>query len=218
MRKLISSTFVSLDGVMQAPGGPDEDRSGEFAYGGWTAPLFDDSMGRWLDRTFAAPFDLLLGRRTYEIFAAYWPHHVDSLVGEAFSQAHKYVASHRLTDPTWEATTVLSENVPGQVAGLKEEDGPDLLLQGSGTLIQSLLTAELIDEIRVLVFPVLLASGKRLFGEGTIPSGLRLTSHEVSPSGVIMATYEPSGPVGTGSFADEEPSEAELERRRRTQD
>jgi dihydrofolate reductase len=215
MRKLISSTFVSLDGVMQAPGGPEEDRSGDFALGGWTEPLFDESVGPWLDRTFSAPFDLLLGRRTYEIFAAYWPHHVDSLVGAAFSRAHKYVASHRLSRPTWESTTVLSENVPRQVAGLKELDGPDLLLQGSGNLIQSLLTADLIDEFRVLVFPILLGSGKRLFAEGTIPAGLRLTAHEVSGSGVIMATYQRSGPVATGSFADEDPSGEELERRRR---
>jgi dihydrofolate reductase len=215
MRKLISSTFVSLDGVMQAPGGPDEDRTGDFAYGGWTAPLFDESVGPWLDRTFAAPFDLLLGRRTYEIFAAYWPHHEDTLVGEAFSRAHKYVASQHLTDPTWEPTTVLSGNVPERVAGLKDQDGPDLLLQGSGNLIQSLLTADLIDEFRVLVFPLLLGSGKRLFAEGTIPAGLRLTAHEVSESGVIMATYERGGPVATGSFADEDPSEEELVRRRR---
>ncbi|MDI3330570.1 MAG: dihydrofolate reductase family protein [Micrococcus sp.] len=215
MRKLISSTFVSLDGIMQAPGGPDEDRSGGFTLGGWTVPLFDESVGPWLDRTFAAPFDLLLGRRTYEIFAAYWPHHTDSLVGEAFSRAHKYVASHRLVDPTWESTTVLSENVPRQVERLKEQDGPDLLLQGSGNLIQSLLTAELIDEFRVLVFPLLLGSGKRLFAEGTIPTGLRLTAHEASPSGVIMATYERTGPVATGSFADEVPSQEELDRRRR---
>jgi dihydrofolate reductase len=205
MRKLISSTFVSLDGVMQAPGGPEEDRSGDFAFGGWTAPLFDESVGPWLDRTFAAPFDLLLGRRTYEIFAGYWPHHEDGLVGAAFRRAHKYVASHRLTGPTWQPATVLSENVPRQVAKLKERDGPDLLLQGSGNLIQSLLTAELIDEFRVLVFPLLLGSGKRLFAEGTLPTGLRLTSHEVSASGVVMATYERSGPVTTGSFADESP-------------
>lgn len=215
MRKLISSTFISLDGVMQAPGGPDEDRSGDFSFGGWTAPLFDESVGPWLDRTFSTPFDLLLGRRTYEIFAAYWPHHEDSLVGEAFRRAHKYVASHQLRDPGWEATTVLSENVPRQVAALKGQDGPDLLLQGSGNLIQSLLTAELIDEFRVLVFPLLLGSGKRLFAEGTVPVGLRLTSHEVSGSGVIMATYERGGPVATGSFADEDPSEEELVRRRR---
>lgn len=214
MRKLIASTFVSLDGVMQAPGGPDEDRSGGFAFGGWTAPLFDESVGPWLDRTFAAPFDLLLGRRTYEIFAGYWPRHTDSLVGEAFSRAHKYVASHRLTDPTWPATTVLSENVPLQVAALKDQDGPDLLLQGSGNLIQSLLTAELIDEFRVLVFPLLLGPGKRLFDDGTLPTGLRLTEHAVSDSGVILATYERSGPVATGSFADEEPAEAEPDRRR----
>ncbi|MCY1158666.1 MAG: dihydrofolate reductase [Citricoccus sp.] len=202
MRKLISSTFVSLDGVMQAPGGPDEDRTGGFAFGGWTAPLFDESMGSWMDRTFATRFDLLLGRRTYEIFAAYWPHHTDSLVGEAFRRAHKYVASHRLDEPAWESTTVLSGNVPDQVAALKDQDGPDLLLQGSGNLIQSLLTAGLIDEFRVLVFPLLLGSGKRLFAEGTIPAGLRLTEHGVSESGVIMATYERSGPVATGSFTE----------------
>jgi dihydrofolate reductase len=218
MRKLISSTFVSLDGVMQAPGGPDEDRSGGFAFGGWTAPLFDESMGPWMDRTFATQFDLLLGRRTYEIFASYWPHHTDSLVGEAFSRAHKYVASHHLTGPAWEPTTVLSGNVPDQVAGLKDQDGPDLLLQGSGNLIQSLLTAELIDEFRVLVFPLLLGSGKRLFAEGTIPAGLHLTTHEVSESGVMMTTYERSGPVATGSFADEEPSKEELDRLRRQED
>ncbi|HRO31226.1 MULTISPECIES: dihydrofolate reductase family protein [Micrococcaceae] len=218
MRKLISSTFVSLDGVMQAPGGPDEDRTGGFTLGGWTAPLFDESMGSWMDRTFATQFDLLLGRRTYEIFAAYWPHHTDSLVGEAFSRAHKYVASHRLHHPAWEHTTVLSGNVPEQVAALKDQDGPDLLLQGSGNLIQSLLTAGLIDEFRVLVFPLLLGPGKRLFAEGTIPAGLRLTEHEVSQSGVVMATYALAGPVATGSFADDEPSQDEPGRRSGPQD
>ncbi|MGD6978644.1 MULTISPECIES: dihydrofolate reductase family protein [Citricoccus] len=218
MRKLISSTFVSLDGVMQAPGGPDEDRTGGFTLGGWTAPLFDESMGSWMDRTFATQFDLLLGRRTYEIFAAYWPHHTDSLVGEAFSRAHKYVASHRLHDPAWEHTTVLSGNVPEQVAALKGQDGPDLLLQGSGNLIQSLLTAGLIDEVRVLVFPLLLGPGKRLFAEGTIPAGLRLTEDEVSQSGVVMASYALGGPVATGSFTDEDPSQDEPDRRSGPQD
>ncbi|QCU78251.1 dihydrofolate reductase [Citricoccus sp. SGAir0253] len=204
MRELIASTFVSLDGVMQAPGGPDEDRDGGFAHGGWTWPFFDETAGGWLDETFSRPFDLLLGRRTYEIFAAYWPRHEDTPVGAAFRRAHKYVASHGLTNPTWAGTTVLSGNVPAQVEELKGQDGPDLLLQGSGNLIQSLLTADLVDEFRVLTFPVLLGAGKRLFAEGTVPAGLRLTAQGVSPSGVVMGTYRRSGPVVTGSFEDED--------------
>lgn len=218
MRRIISSTFVSLDGIMQAPGGPDEDRSGGFAHGGWTEPLVDASVSSWLDRTFADPFDLLLGRRTYEIFAAYWPHHTDSPVGAAFARAHKYVASQRLQDPAWGPATVLSGTVPRHLAGLKEQDGPDLLIQGSGTLVQSLLTAGLIDEVRVLVFPLLLGTGKRLFADGAVPTGLSLTAHAVSPSGVVMAAYHRGGPVTTGSFADEVPSAAELDRRRRLQE
>ncbi len=214
MRKIHASTFVSLDGVMQAPGGPAEDPTGGFALGGWTFPHFDDSVGAWMDREFSGPFDLLLGRRTYEIFAAHWANDTESPVGTALNRAHKYVASQTLTNPTWDETTVLSGDVMVQIAQLKTEDGPPFNIQGSGNLIQSLLTAGLIDEFRVLTFPVLLGKGKRLFGEGTIPVSLELTEHEVSDSGVIMARYQRSGPVRTGSFAAEEPSDLEKERRR----
>ncbi|AZO11919.1 MULTISPECIES: dihydrofolate reductase family protein [unclassified Mesorhizobium] len=213
MRKIIAATFVSLDGVMQAPGGPEEDPVGGFKFGGWTFHYFDEVAGAALDELFSKPFALLLGRRTYDIFAAYWPYQKDK-IADAFNPATKYVATHRPDSLTWENTHSLGPDVVARLRQLTEEDGPDLLIQGSGNLIQTLLANGLIDEIRLMIFPLLLGKGKRLFGDGAMPAAFRLTRSQASSTGVIMANYERSGEIRTGSFAQEEPSEAELERRR----
>ena len=217
MRKITAATFVSLDGVMQAPGGPDEDPTGGFKFGGWTFPYFDEALGASLDETFRKPFDLLLGRKTYDIFAAYWPYAEggpDAPIAEAFNRVTKYVASRSTRKFDWNNSQWLGEDTVASLKKIKAGDGPDLLIQGSGDLIQTLLQHGLIDEFTVLVFPLLLGKGKRLFGEGTVPSGLKLVKSQSYPTDVIVATYRPDGEVKTGSFASEAPSEAELERRR----
>lgn len=213
MRKVIAATFVSLDGVMQAPGGPDEDPSAGFAFGGWTFPYFDETVGEWIGETFANPFDLLLGRRTYEIFASFWPFQSDE-IADRFNQVTKYVAT---SAPdlllTWANSVRLSPDAAEALAELKRQDGPDLLIQGSSGLIQSLLRHRLIDRFDIMTFPVLLGRGKRLFGEGTLLGALRLLDSKVSPSGVAIGRYEPAGEVRLGNFAAGEPSELELSRR-----
>jgi dihydrofolate reductase len=217
MRKITAATFVSLDGVMQAPGGPDEDPTGGFKFGGWTFPYFDEALGASMDETFRKPFDLLLGRKTYDIFAAYWPYAAagpDAPIAEAFNKVTKYVASRSTRRFDWNNSQWLGEDTVASLKKIKAGDGPDLLIQGSGDLIQTLLKHGLIDEFTVLVFPVLLGKGKRLFAEGTVPSGLKLVKSQSYPTGVIVAAYRPDGEVRTGSFASEAPSEAELERRR----
>jgi dihydrofolate reductase len=216
MRKVIAATFVSLDGVMQAPGGPEEDPMGGFELGGWTATFWDEAMGRTMDASFSVPFDLLLGRRTYEIFAAHWPNMPEGdLVTDTFNACTKYVATRSDQAFGWRNTVALRGDAAAEVARLKEGDGPMLLIQGSSVLIQSLLSRGLIDEFRLMIFPVVLGRGKRLFGDGTVPAGLRLTSSSTSSTGVIMANYVPVGPVPTGSFAIDPPSEAEVARRAR---
>lgn len=217
MRKIIAATFVSLDGVMQAPGGPEEDPTGGFKFGGWTFPYFDEALGASMDGIFAKPFDLLLGRKTYDIFAAYWPYAADgpdASIANAFNNVTKYVASRSQRRFDWNNSQWLGDDTVASLKKIKAGDGPDLLVQGSGDLIQTLLKHGLIDEFTVLVFPLLLGKGKRLFGEGTVPSGLKLAKSQSYPTGVIVATYLPDGAVKTGSFASEEPSAAELERRR----
>ena len=213
MRKVIAAAFVSLDGVMQAPGAPEEDPTGGFAFGGWTFDYWDEAMGETMDRTLTAPFDLLLGRTTYEIFAAHWPFLAGDPIGEKFNAVTKFVATSSAEPLAWENSVALRGDVPAEIERLKREDGPDLLIQGSSVLIQSLLAAGLIDEYRLMTFPVVLGSGKRLFGDGTVPAALKLVSTETSSTGVVMSTYVPEGPVHTGSFATQEPSEAELARR-----
>jgi dihydrofolate reductase len=215
MRKVIAATFVSLDGVMQAPGGPEEDPTGGFTHGGWTFHYFDDAMGQALDKTFSSPFDLLLGRKTYDIFAAYWPYIEGGLIAERFNAVTKYVATSSAEPLKWKNSVALRGNVATEVARLKEQDGPTLLLQGSGELIQALLKKDLIDEFRLQVFPLVLGRGKRLFDAGTIPAALKLTDTKVSSTGVIMSTYERAGAVKTGSFALEKPTDAEIARRER---
>jgi dihydrofolate reductase len=201
MRKIIVLTFISLDGVMQAPGGPEEDTSGGFKYGGWTFPYFDAFAGTIMSEQIKPPFDLLLGKKTYDIFAAYWPHQTtDNPVTEPFNKAHKYVASKENFNPTWEKTTVLTGDVLNQVKHLKSEDGPDFQVHGSGNFIQTLLKNDLVDEMWLKIFPVTLGSGKKLFAEGTIPAAFTLMESKVSPLGVIFANYKRNGEVKTGSF------------------
>jgi dihydrofolate reductase len=213
MRKIIAATFVSLDGVMQAPGGPEEDPVGGFKFGGWTFHYFDEVGGAAMEELFSKPFALLLGRRTYDIFAAYWPYQKDP-IADAFNPATKYVATHRPDTLTWQNTQSLGPDIVATLRRLKQEDGPDLLIQGSGNLIQTLLANGLIDEIRLMIFPLLLGKGKRLFGDDAMPAALRLAKSQTSSSGVIIATYERSGEIEVGFFVTGEPSDAELERRR----
>jgi dihydrofolate reductase len=200
-RKLLTTTFLTLDGVMQAPGGPEEDESGNFAHGGWSVPYWDDDIAAFMADTMGKPFDLLLGRRTYDIFAAYWPTAPEEAGGAPLNQATKYVASRGRPDLTWDKSVLLEGDVAKAVADLKRATGPELQVHGSGNLIQTLLRNNLIDEIRLLVYPVLIGSGKRLFADGTIPAGLKLLGAKVSPSGVVMGKYVPAGDVVTGSFA-----------------
>jgi len=196
MRKIIVLSFITIDGVMQAPGGPEEDTSGgTFKYGGWTVPYFDDFLGEVMTEQMGKPFDLLLGRKTFEIFAAYWPHHESPI-----NEATKYVASNTLTHHEWKKTVFLKDEVAEAISQLKEEAGPELQVHGSGKLIQTLLKYDLVDEFWLKIFPVTLGGGKRLFAEGTLPAAFKLFESKVSPSGVIVANYERSGEVKTGSF------------------
>jgi dihydrofolate reductase len=216
MRKLTINTFLTLDGVMQAPGGPDEDRSGGFTHGGWSVNYWDDEMGRRMDQFVAKPFDLLLGRKTYEIFAAHWPH-VDDSMAKALNNAHKYVASRTLQRADWQKSTIIRD-VAGEVAKLKRGNGHDIQVHGSANLIQTLLKHDLVDEFSVWTFPLVLGTGKRLFGEGTIPGNLRVVDTMTSTTGVTIAVYERAGDINYGSFALEEPTPEEIERRKHIKD
>jgi dihydrofolate reductase len=198
MRKVIVLSFVSLDGVMQSPGGDGEDPSIGFQYGGWVVPFFDDYLGRVMGEQMGKPFDLLLGRKTFEIFASYWPHHEEE--GAAINAATKYVASAILKEHEWQKTVILKGNIVDAVARLKQEDGPDLQVHGSGNLIQTLLKYDLVDDLWLKIFPVVLGGGKRLFAEGTIPAGFHLFEGSVSPAGVVVASYRRDGEVKTGTF------------------
>ncbi|MGZ3666423.1 MAG: dihydrofolate reductase family protein [Ktedonobacterales bacterium] len=199
MRKLVVLSFVTLDGVMQAPGGPEEDPTGGFTHGGWTVPYFDDFLGETMAEQMGKPFDVLLGRKTYELFAAYWPHHKDE--GPGLNNATKYVASHRPMEFTWERSVLLNGDVVNEVKELKAQDGPDLQVHGSGNLIQTLLKHDLVDELWLKIFPITLGTGKRLFAEGTTPAAFSMREAKTSPLGVIVASYERAGDVKTGSFA-----------------
>lgn len=212
MRILAVNTFMSLDGVVQAPGGPDEDPTGGFAFGGWAVPYFDDEMMRQMAN--ADPYDLLLGRRTYEIFAAHWPYD-EGPIADRLNSIRKHVASTTLEQVDWNNSTLIAGDVAEYVARLKSEDGPEIQVHGSPGLIQTLLERDLIDQFRLWIFPVVLGAGKRFFGDGTIPAGLRLVDSKVTNTGVTVNTYERAGGVEPGSFEFDEPTEAELERRRR---
>jgi dihydrofolate reductase len=212
MRKLVVNTFVSLDGIMQAPGGPEEDPTGGFELGGWSVNFWDEAMMKSMDEFMGKPFDLVLGRKTYEIFAAHWPHSDQSGAAE-LNRATKYVASRTLDTLEWGPSQLLEGNVGEAVARLKEEDGPELQVHGSANLLQTLVQHGLIDQFRVFIFPVVLGRGKRLFEEGAPAGALKLVDSKVASTGVVMATYEPAGEIPIGSFALEEPTEAEVRRR-----
>ncbi len=215
MRRLIASTFASLGGIMQAPGGPEEDPTGGFTLGGWMFRYADESMD-----ISAAGFDgkdreLVLGRRTYEIFEAYWPYQPDDHpIAKTFNATKKYVASHTLTMLSWNNSTLLHGDVVSAIIALKAQPGPDLQMIGSGLLIQTLQAASLIDEYNVWTFPVVLGRGKRLFSETAKPSALQLVRSQVSTTGVVMSTYVPGGDIQPGSFVGAEPSKKELARRK----
>jgi dihydrofolate reductase len=212
MRRIVAAVFVSLDGVMQAPGGPDEDPTGGFAHGGWAFHGWDPIVEAAMGEIFGQPYDLLLGRKTYEIFAAHWPSApADDPIARQFNAITKYVATRSDMTLEWRNSQRLPDMAA--LAALKRGEGPTLLTQGSSVLIQSLLAEGLIDEFRLLVFPLLLGKGKRLFGDGTVPMALELASSVTSTTGVIASTYRPAGPVRTGSFALAEPGAAELARR-----
>ncbi len=201
MRKLIVSTFLTLDGVMQAPGGPGEDDSGGFAHGGWSVNYWDEQMGQVMGEAMSRPFDLVLGRKTYDIFAAHWPHAPEEAGAKPLNDATKYVASRGRPGLEWSNSVLIEGDAAEGIAALKKLDGPELQVHGSGNLIQTLLRHNLVDEFRLWVFPLVVGSGKRLFSEGTIPSGLKLIDSKVSTTGVVIGTYEPAGPIVTGSFA-----------------
>lgn len=201
MRKIIVLEFLSLDGVLQAPGGPAEDTSGGFAFGGWTVPYTDEFTNTVMTEQMGRPFDLLLGKKTYDIWAAYWPNQEGNPVAVPFNKAKKYVATHNSFNPTWEGTYVLTgSDIVEQIKNLKNEDGPDLQVYGSGNFVQTLLKHDLVDELWLKIFPVTLGAGKRLFAEGTAPAALKLMDTKISPSGVIFANYKRDGEVRTGSF------------------
>ena len=211
MRSLVVNTFMSLDGVMQAPGGPDEDPTGGFRYGGWAVNYFDDEMMERMAGS--APYELLLGRGTYEIFAAHWPYD-EGPIADHLNGTRKHVASTTLERVEWSNSTLIEGDVARYVEDIKAQDGPEIQVHGSPGLIQTLLEHDLVDQYRTWIFPVVLGSGKRLFGDGAIPAGLRLVDSQVSGSGVTINVYERAGAVEPGSFEFEEPTDAELERRR----
>jgi dihydrofolate reductase len=203
MRKLVVTTFLSMDGVMQAPGGPDEDPSGGFRYGGWLVPHFDEATGAQMIEWFSTAEDFLLGRTTYEIFEAWWPKapQEGDPIATALNQKTKHVASRTLTSVDWNGTArLLDGNVPAAVQKLKEQDGGELQVHGSAGLIQTLLRENLVDELRLMVFPVVIGEGKRLFDDGAVPSAWRLTSSTTTPAGTLIATYERAGDLPTGEY------------------
>jgi len=203
MRKLIVPAFISLDGVMQAPGGPEEDTSDGFAYGGWVWPYYDKS-GEAMDGVFKRPFELLLGRRTYDIFAAYWPHVAEDAphrdIADLFNGTTKHVATHHPDTLAWQHSRGLGPDIAAAVRELKRSDGPDLLTQGSSELVHQLLATDLVDELRLLVYPVLLGRGKRLFDDRSQASAFRLEASRASSTGVLTNRYVREGEVRTGSF------------------
>ncbi|MDQ3385939.1 MAG: dihydrofolate reductase family protein [Actinomycetota bacterium] len=199
MRKLIVSAFVTLDGVVQAPGGPGEDDDGGFTHGGWTVPHFDDHLGHVMGELMGKPFDLVLGRKTYDIFASYWPTATEEEGAKPLNDATKHVASRGKPSLEWERSFLIEGDVAEGVAALKEQEGPELQVHGSGNLVQTLLRHGLVDEWQLLTFPVVLGAGKRLFGDGVIPTALRLAGSSVSGTGVLVSRYVTAGDVLTGS-------------------
>jgi dihydrofolate reductase len=218
MRRLVVRTFLSLDGVMQAPGGPEEDPTGGFAHGGWTVNYGDDVTDQVMGEAMGAPFDLLLGRKTYEIFAAHWPYSKEEPFAPRLNDATKYVVSSTLRTLTWQNSKILTGDIAAGVSRIKGEPGPELQVYGSGQLVRALLeTPELVDELRLLIFPLILGKGKRIFGERSALAGWELVRSTSSTTGVLMVTYRAAPARPAGSFASQQPSVAEIERRRRMQ-
>lgn len=217
MRKVITGAFVSMDGVMQAPGGPTEDPAKGFKHGGWAVPFIEEVFGEEVDALFGQPFDLLLGRKTYEIFAAHWPFMEggpDDAIAKKFAAITKYVASRKGVDLTWDKSVALRDGA-ADVAKLKQEDGPALITQGSSDLIQTLLAHDLIDEVWLFTFPVVLGHGKKLFGEGVPARSFKLTHSRLSGAGVVIGRYARAGEVAIGDYAMDPPTELELKRQQR---
>jgi dihydrofolate reductase len=198
MRKIIVLSMMTLDGVLQAPGDPEEDPTGGFKYGGWTVPYVDDFVGQTMGEQMSGSSDFLLGRKTFEIFASYWPHHEHDWPG--VNKGTKYVVSNTLTRHEWRNSVFLKGNVVDEIKKLKGQEGPDLHVYGSGNLIQTLLKHGLVDELWLRIFPITLGTGKRLFADGTVPVAFRLQEAKTSPSGVIVVTFKRAGDVETGSF------------------
>lgn len=198
MRKVIVLEHISLDGVIQAPGGPEEDTSGGFVHGGWIAPYADEILGTALRKQMNMPFDLLLGRKTFEIWAPYWPHHADAWPG--VNTATKYIASNTITSGEWQPSVVLSGDVAEKVANIKQQPGPDLHVWGSGHLLQTLIRHDLVDTFWLMMYPVTLGSGKRLFADGTIPMAFKATESTVTSKGVIVVNYERAGTMTKGNY------------------
>lgn len=215
MRKIITTTFVTLDGVLQAPGGPEEDPTKGFNWGGWSFNYWDEIMNSTMNDFMSRKFDLLLGRYTYEIFAAHWPYISGDPVSEKFNKANKYVVSHMKIKLDWQNSILITGNVVSELKKLKEKDGNELWVHGSGNLIQTLLANDLVDTFYIWTFPVIIGKGKRLFADGSRPQGLKLIDSKTSSTGVIITSYEPAGDLKTGSFALDKPTETELERRKK---
>jgi len=212
MRKIIVTTFMTMDGVLQAPGGPEEDRTNGFKWGGWQFPHSDELTDNALTKIMSTPFDLLLGRRTYEIFAAHWPYQNDA-IGEKFNRINKYVVATTPVDLSWKNSTLIDRDVVNELKKVKEQDAPDLLVWGSSKLIQTLFANRLVDVLHLWTIPITLGKGKKLFVEGTPTQEWKLTESVVSSTGVVIASYLPGGDVRTGAFGTEKASEAELARR-----
>lgn len=197
MRKITVLEHISLDGVIQAPGGPEEDTSDGFAYGGWTSAYSDPVLGTLLSKQMNMPFDLLLGRKTFDIWASYWPHHADLWPGA--TTATKYIASNTLTASEWQPAVFLNGDIAEKVVDIKQQQGPDLHVWGSGNLLQTLIKQDLVDALWLMIYPVTLGAGKRLFAEGTIPATFRVSESNVTPSGIIVVNYERAGTIGSKS-------------------
>lgn len=215
MRKLIINTFVTLDGVMQAPGGPEEDPTSNFNFGGWSFHYWDEVMGNFMDEFISKPFELLLGRKTYEIFAAHWPYITNDPVADKFNATKKYVASRTVNKLNWANSILIKSNVENEIKKIKEQNGPELQVHGSSNLIKTLVNENLVDQFNIWTFPVTVGKGKQLFGEGVNASNLKLVDVKSSGTGVIIATYQPAGGLKLGSFALEDETEEELARRRK---
>ncbi|MBW8682883.1 dihydrofolate reductase family protein [Chitinophaga rhizophila] len=214
MRKIIVTMFLSMDGVLQAPGGTEEDTSGQFKWGGWIYPYADDSIDKKLGDIMSQPFDLLLGRRTYEIFAAHWPYQQDD-IGNLFNRIEKYVVSSGSLELTWDHSTHITGDVVAELEKLRAQDGPNLLVHGSSRLVQSLLAHQLVDELHTWIYPLTIGQGKRLFQEGTQPQQWKVVDTIVSPQGVMVISYVPAGAIQTGTLGAGYVSDAELARRKK---